>query len=339
MRPPGFWFAPPERPDWRARALGPLAALWREVTARRLAQGASIRPGVPVICVGNITVGGAGKTPVALALGARLAGRGLRVAYLSRGYGGHLQGPVRVDPARHDAAQVGDEPLLLAAVATTWVSQNRVAGARAAEAAGAEVIIMDDGHQNPSVARDVSLVVADAVTGFGNGRVMPAGPLREPVEAGLLRADLLLVLGAEDAQARFAQAWRDRLPCPVVRGRLEPLATGMDWRGLRAYAFAGIGRPEKFFATLRGLGAELAATRALDDHQPLTSGLMARIGAEAQSMGAQLVTTEKDAVRLPPAWRGKVLALPVRLALEDWGPVDAALARGGVVLRDSEDGS
>lgn len=326
MRAPGFWWRSPDRPGLWPRVLAPLGWAYAAATARRLRRP-GYRASVPVICVGNLVAGGAGKTPTVIALVEQLSARGHAVHVVSRGYGGRLEGPVQVT-TRHRAEEVGDEPLLLSAFAPVWVAKDRAEGVKAAEAAGARVILLDDGFQNPAVQPALGLVVVDAAKGFGNGRCIPAGPLREPVTVGLARADLVLTIGDPAAQAQFGALWT--LPVPRIEARLEPLRMGMDWAGQRVLAFAGIADPSRFFATLRAEGAELVRGEALADHEMLSETLLRRLEAEAWAKGAQLVTTEKDAARLPPAWRLKVLTLVVRLQIDDGSPLEAELDRLGL---------
>lgn len=264
---------------------------------------------VPVICIGNLTVGGAGKTPTAIAVAKRLKAGGESPHMLTRGYGGRARGPVLVDIVSHDAEEVGDEALLLATIAPCWVAKDRVAGAKAALSAGASVIILDDGYQNPHLAHDLALVVVDGAVGFGNNRLMPAGPLRETVAGGLARADALVVIGGDRREAIDTDL-------PRLRAELRRSADGPDLEKKRVVAFAGIGRPEKFFETLQELGAIVVDVHAFPDHYRYKPSEIEAILEQARQVDAVCVTTEKDHVRLPLPLGNYVKKLPIELRFE-----------------------
>ena len=276
---------------------------------------------LPVICCGNATAGGAGKTTVALDLGERLKARGLAAHFLLRGYGGKLKGPARVDLATHDSRAVGDEALLLAAIAPTWVSADRAAGGAAAQAAEAQAIIMDDGLQNPTLEKTLSLLIIDGSYGFGNGRVIPAGPLREPVFAAAARCQAAVLIG-EDETGALAQ-----LPAglPVLRARLVPGPEAASLAGKPVVAFCGIANPRKFFATLQEAGAVLAARHPFADHYPFDDQEIRDLLAEAEKLRATPVTTSKDIVRIPPALRTGIQVVSIALAWDDPAAIEAML--------------
>ncbi len=311
MRAPGFWAGSGN--NLAPRLLAPMAAITAAATARRVARPGWRAP-VPVICCGNVTVGGAGKTTLALDLGRRLEAGGRRVHFLLRGYGGAARATRRVAPG-DDAAQVGDEALLLAEVAPTWIGANRAASARGAVASGAEVLVMDDGLQNPSLDKDLSLLVIDGGFGFGNGRVLPAGPLRESAAAGAARCQAAVLIG-EDVAGALAALPHD---LPVLRARLVPGPEAAGLAGRRVLAFAGIARPDKFFATLAEVGAMLAGRMPFPDHHAYTARDMRRVLGEASSVNALPVTTAKDAMRLPASVREQVRSLRCQSGLGETG--------------------
>jgi len=323
VKAPHFWSAgldPRSReaaPLTRA-LLTPLSWIYLWGFHRKLARAAPEPAGVPVICIGNLTAGGAGKTPVSEAIRTRITDLGRRAATLSRGHGGREPGPLKVDPARHTFREAGDEPLLLAATGEAWIGRDRVAAARAMREAGAEVIIMDDGHQNPSLAKDLTFIVIDAGAPFGNGHVIPKGPLREPVASGLARADAVILMGNGPVPAEAVQSGK-----PVLRAHLA--ATGAAPVG-PLVAFAGIGRPEKFLDSLKAAGGDLHDAVPYADHHPYSPGDLDFLRRLAQRHGARLVTTSKDHVRLPPESRAEVLVFPVKAVFEDPAALDALLA-------------
>jgi tetraacyldisaccharide 4'-kinase len=306
-----------------ADLLSPIGAAWSAAGRLHRALARPYCAPIPVICVGNLVVGGAGKTPVAMALGAWLAARGVRPHIVSRGYRGCLGGPVLVDPSRYSVAAVGDEALLFARCLPCWVARDRAAGIRAACAAGAETVVLDDGLQNPAVAKTLSLLVVDAAYRFGNGRVIPGGPLRETLGSGLARVDAVVPVGGsgEAGGRELSKICGDR---PVLPAVLAPV-NGERFAGMRLSAFAGIGRPEKFFATLRRLGAELIEARAFPDHHPFRAREIAALRRDAERADSRLVTTAKDIVRLPPAERRGIEVLEVEIRWLETEPLTRVL--------------
>ncbi len=301
--------------------------MWSWATARRLARGRPTDPGAPVICVGNLTLGGSGKTPVTLALARLLAAGGRPPHILCRGHGGHLKGPLRVDPAIHTAAEVGDEAIMMAAHVPVWIARDRARGAHAAAEAGAGVIVMDDGHQNPAVMKSLSLLVVDGETRddewpFGEGGVFPAGPMREPLKAGLARADALIILLPADlaeASTELLALFPGKI---VIIARLEPATappTGPQ------VGFAGIAKPWKMERALKAAGCDLVDFAPLADHAQVPDRTLRFLARRAEALGAGLVTSEKDWARLGPGWRARVTAWPVRARFEDEGAVRALL--------------
>lgn len=314
---PDFW----QKRGLASALLAPAGLAYGMAGVLRRAFATPYRASVPVLCVGNLVAGGAGKTPVALSLAERFSRRGIGAHFLTRGYGGSLAGPIAVDLKRHSAAEVGDEALLLAQSAPTWIARDRAKGAAAATAAGAELLLLDDGFQNPSLAKDLSLLVVDGAYGFGNRRLIPAGPLREPIRWGLARAEAAILIGEDEAG--IAVLLKNRLP--LLRARIAPMET--RWTGRPIVAFAGIGRPAKFFDLLRQSGAELVAQHPFPDHHPYRSAELDALAAEAGAAGAALVTTAKDRVRLPVGWRDRVEVLDIAVEWEDEAALDALLEK------------
>jgi tetraacyldisaccharide 4'-kinase len=327
---PRWWYAEDAAAGRLTRTLlTPVAWIWTWTTAARIARAKPVDPGAPVICVGNLTLGGAGKTPVVRAILQRLAAKGVPAAGLSRGHGGRLAGPVKVDPLVHSAADVGDEPLMLAAKTPFFIARDRLAGARAAVAAGAEAIVMDDGHQNPSLKKALSFVVVDGETRggewpFGDGSVFPAGPMREPLRAGLARADAVILMMPADLPMSDPRLLRLFEPLPVLIARLEP--DGPPPPGPQL-GFAGVGKPWKVERALVAAGCDLRDFAPYPDHHPYDAADLGFLATRAATLNAGLVTTEKDWVRLNPEWRAKVVPWPVTARFEDEAALDALLER------------
>jgi tetraacyldisaccharide 4'-kinase len=318
MREPAFWYRPS---SWISHLLMPFGTLYGLVAGHRL-QREGFDAGIPVLCVGNYHVGGAGKTPTVLALAKLLRELGESPVVLSRGYGGRLHGPIKVDPARHAAGDVGDEPLMLARMVPVVVARDRISGVALARSQGASVILMDDGFQNPVIAKDASLIVIDGERGLGNGQVFPAGPLRAPLPLQLARTDALVVVGDGAAAAAVAAAIAASGK-PVLRAHLRPgHASAAALGGKRVLAFAGIGDPGRFFRTLRASGIEVVLERSFADHHAFSEKQIATLIAEAKSEGLTPVTTEKDLARLCtpaglPDWARDIVPFAVTLEFED----------------------
>lgn len=325
MREPQFWWRPAG--TLASFLLAPVSAVYGAIAARRMAQsGGSV--GIPVLCIGNLTLGGSGKTPAAIAVARKLAAAGQNPFLLTRGYGGRLRGPVRIDPECHRAIDVGDEALLLADVAPTVVATDRLAGAKLARSEGAGIIVMDDGFQNPSLAKTRSIVVVDGRRAIGNGKVFPAGPLRAPLATQLALADAVLIVGSCSAAAANLATRLCARGVPVFHGRLEPDQTAVEGlRGQSVLAFAGIGDPEKFFATLEGAGIDVRERRRYADHHVYLRPEAEDILASADRGGLVPVTTEKDRVRLQGDIAVAELAatarsLPVTLVIDEAAAFD-----------------
>ena len=319
MRAPEFWTSQSAGAKALSALLAPVGMLYGLSVRARLRGAQPFRPEARVVCIGNLTAGGSGKTPIAIAMGRVLAARGKKIIFLSRGYGGRLRGPLCVDSARHSASDVGDEPLLLAAHGTVIVARDRAAGARLADTLGAEIILMDDGFQNFQIAKDLSFVVVDAESGFQNGRLIPAGPLRETAAQGLARADGIVLVG--DGRPPLPP-----FPGPILSAHIMPSAPEA-LRGRNVLAFAGIGRPQKFFHMLRRMGAEIVAQQSFPDHHRYSAFELSLLKATAEKAHALLVTTEKDFVRLDPAARNSITAVPVHAAFADGAALAALLDR------------
>lgn len=316
MRAPRFW----QSNGLITLALKPLSYGWQAAAClRHLATKPYAAP-MPVLCIGNVVAGGAGKTPVALDLLQRLRHRGDKPFALTRGYGGQQPGPLLIDRQHHTAVDVGDEALLLAAVAPTVVARNRAEGARLAAAHSASALILDDGFQNPSLVKDLSLLVIDGAYGVGNGQIMPAGPLRESLSSALNRCHAMIMIG--DDVHRIASALPQAKP--ILQARLIP-DNAATFSGQRFLAFAGIGRPEKFAASLRDAGAEIIAFRAFADHHPYQEAEIAHLIADAAANKAQLVTTAKDYVRLPSQFRDQIRVLRVKIVWDNAQEVENLL--------------
>ncbi|MGY8999394.1 MAG: tetraacyldisaccharide 4'-kinase [Rhodospirillales bacterium] len=327
MQPPDFWYN--QKSSLLSFLLAPVGWIYGLTSAIQQDRATPWQAPVPIICIGNLVAGGQGKTPTALSFGSSLRAHGKNIHFLSRGYGGSLKGPLQVNLNSHTAAEVGDEPLLLAATSPSWISIDRQAGIEAAYKAGAEIIVMDDGFQNPSIKKDLSVIVIDGETGFGNGRLIPAGPLREGVTVGLARAQALIIIGNDKFNLKgglsdIATGYSHK-KIKIFTAKLKPENAALKLQGKKIYAFAGIGRPKKFFETLLEIGCNLIGAKAFADHHLYTKKEISSLLNISKREEATLVTTAKDHVRVPPFHKKDIVIVSVTLDWTDTSALDRLL--------------
>ena len=322
MRQPHFWY---QNNPVLAYLLLPLTGIWLLGSLIRGLIYTRESVDIPIISVGNVNIGGTGKTPLTISLAQMLQEKGHVPHVITRGYGGNLKGPVLVSEKQHSVRQVGDEALLLASFGKTWVAKDRYQGAVKAVEEGASIVILDDGHQNLTLAPTLAIIVVDAKKGFGNNMIIPSGPLREPLSKALDRTDLIVAVGSEDQVTNFQRQFRNDFDLPVIPARMTVLKSGLSIENQNVVAFAGLGDPFKFYNTLNELGAIVKKFVPLDDHEVPSESFLYRLEREARQNDSLLVTTEKDAVRLSENWKKKVLTVPVRLQISDWDLIDTCM--------------
>lgn len=315
---PRFWF---EKPTWPSAMLSPFAFIYHGCGKLLRSWVKPTKVSAPVICVGNIVLGGSGKTPVVRLLAQHLQAKGFLPHIVSRGYGGYLKGPVRVDPLIHTLGEVGDEPLLLSATAPVWVAKDKVAGTQAAIAAGATHILLDDGLQNPSLVKDISVLVVDATRGFGNGCVLPAGPLREPVADTLLKTDIILWIG----QGHEPLKTELRTKKDLITAHAQTICNDINLQGHRLFAFCGLGNAQKFYDGLARQGGHVVSTRTFPDHYTWSGYELRQMIEEASKHAARPITTAKDAIRIPQSLQDEILICDVKLSIDDMASLETHL--------------
>ena len=314
---PRFWFKPKVKTSVISYFLFPLSFLWMVLGNLKLFISAPSKSPIPIICVGNITVGGNGKTPTALKLCSLLKDRGYHPHILSRGYKGNLKGPHLVNPLRDSFIDVGDEALMMSKYHPTWISRNRESGVKSAITSGANVIILDDGFQNYHVKKDFSILVIEASVGFGNGYLIPAGPLRETISSGLKKTDLIIIIGEHFDQTAFERDTFLRKNIPIVEAKIVAKINKVTLNQKTVIGFAGIAHPEKFRNTLETLGANVINFKAFTNHKPFKLAHLKELITEAKKKHALLVTTEKDLVRIPEKLQPHFKALKVEVEIKN----------------------